>query len=234
MSFLAGPRTRGNSGPPGLPPAKDAAPQWPGRGPRPEAAAPGPAPPRPPAPQSAPARPRRPPGGASVSGPAPGPAPLTRGTAVRTHLRSRPLPGHPQRRRGRSPLGQRGGRGRRARAATAPAARPSSGKASARLREPGQLSAPEAGPEPAVPARPLALGRPPPRTAPRRPAQPLRRSPLSLSAPCAAPGRSCRKRRRPVPPGEGQTAHPPRRQALPAAPPGERKPRARAGGGGGA
>lgn len=62
MSFLARPRTRGNRGPPAGPPAKDAAPQWPGRGPRPEAAAPSPAPPSGPARRSrqAPAPARRP------------------------------------------------------------------------------------------------------------------------------------------------------------------------------
>lgn len=64
-----------------------------------------------------------------------------------------------------------------------PTARPGSRKAPARLRARGQPSAPGAGPEPAVPARPLALGRPPPRAAPRRAAPP----PLAaLPAPCAA------------------------------------------------
>lgn len=94
-----------------------------------------------------------------------------RGAAVRTHLRSRPLPGHPQRRRGRSPLGQRG-------------------------------------------------GRPPPRAAPRRPAAALR-SPRPLRG----PGRSCRKQRKPCPPGEGRPAPRPGAPLRSVAEPlGERKP----------
>lgn len=72
MSFLAGPRTRANRGPLSGPPSKDAAPQRPGRGPRPEAAAPSPAPP------SGPARRAR-----------QAPAPARR----RLGARSRPRPG---------------------------------------------------------------------------------------------------------------------------------------------
>lgn len=199
-----------------------------------EAAAPSPAP-RPPAPHGALARPGARPaasqrgrGRSRGRGPAPGPALLTRGAAVRTHLRPRPLPGHPQRRRGRSPLGQRGGRGRRARAAAASAARPGSGKAPARLRAPGQPSAPGAGPEPAVPACPLALRRPPPRAAPRRPAAARSLRPLRGSGPLLQEAAQA------LPTGGGAARNPPRRRALRAAPPGERKPGARAGGGGGA
>lgn len=131
---------------------------------------------------------------AAACGAVPPPArspPLTRSAAVRTHLRSRPLPGHPQRRRGRSPLGQRGGRGRRARAAAAalwPDPTP------AKLRARGQPSAPGAGPEPAVPARPLAL----------RPAPPRRRSPLS--PPPARPGPLQQEAAQALPTGGGAQA----------------------------
>jgi hypothetical protein len=173
MSFLVCPPTRLNMGPPpqASPPAKDEAPQWLGLGPRTEAAAPRPAPPSGPARRSrqAPAPAWRRPGSQSH----PRSRLLTGGAAVRTHLRSRPLPGHPQRRRGGRPLGQRGGRGRWAQAA-AEALLP--GPAPARLRAPGQPSAPGAGPEPAVPACPA---RPRAPSAPRRPAPPRRRSPLS-------------------------------------------------------
>lgn len=205
-------------GPQASPPAKDVAPQWPGRGPEAGGRSPQPHPTLRPRTALLPGPDARP-VAAWVCGTAPSQALLTRGAAVRTHLRSRPLPGHPQRRRGPSPQGQRGGRGRRARAAAAPAARPGSGKAPASPRAPGQPTDPGAGLEPAVPACPLALGRPPPRAAPRRPAPPRRRLPLALSAPCAARDSSRRKRRRPCPPGEGQPAHPPRRPAQPAAPP---------------
>lgn len=214
MSFPTCPRTRGKTGPPSRPShqgrrsvAAGAGAKAGGRSPRPS-----PAPPPGPARRSrqapAPAR-RRPRRAARLR-----PGPLTRGAAVRTHLRSRPLPGHPQRRRGHSPQGQRGGRGRRARAAVAPAARPGSGKAPARLRVPGQPSALGAGPEPAVPACPLALGRPPPRAAPRRPAAARR----SLSPPPA--------RLRAAPAGSGAgPAHRGRGSLRPRPAAGPRRPR---------
>lgn len=188
------------------PPAKDAAPQWP--------------PPRPPAPHGAPARPRRPPGGGLRCGPAPGPVPAAYPERCSPHTpplaapsgtssaATRPQPFGPA--WGARAAGPGGGGG--------PTARPGSRKAPARLRARGQPSAPGAGPEPAVPARPLALGRPPPRAAPRRPAA-VRRSPRPLRG----PGRSCRKQRRPCPPGEGRT-HPAPPLRSEAAPLGERKP----------
>lgn len=202
------PRTRLRSGPGG------------GRGRR-EAAAPSPTPPSGPARRSrqAPAPARRP--GRAVPPP---PGLLTRGAAVRTHLRSRPLPGHPPRRRGRSPLGQRGGRGRRPRAAAAAAAllpgpapaRPRLGSARPAHRPPRGWPGTRRA---RLPARPRAP------SAPRRPAAARR----SLSPPLARlPAAPAGSGAGPAHRGRG----PPTRPL--AAPPAERKPRARAGRGGGA
>lgn len=229
MSFLAGPRTRANRGPPSGPPSKDAAPQRPGRGPRPEAGGRSPQPrpalrprtARPPGPGARPAAPR-----CTVPPPA---RPRLPGALQSAHTSARGpfrdiLSGDAAAALWASVGGAGGGPGRRRPLLPGPApARPRLGSARPANRPPPGL----ARNPPCPPARsPSGALRPaPPRAAP---------PPLALSAPCAAPGRSCRKRRRPGPPGEGRPAHPPRRRAQPAAPPGERKPGAWAGGGGGA
>lgn len=203
MSFLASRRTRGNGGPPrpALPPrTRLRSGPGGGRGRRPEAAAPSPTPPSGPARRSrqAPAPARR--GLGARSRPRPGPAypgrcsphtPPLAAPSGTSSAATRPQPSGPA--WGAQAAGPGGGGGPccPARLRQGPGEAPRARPTDRPLGWPGTRRA-------RLPARPRAP------SAPRRPAPPRRHSRLALSAPCAAPSRSCRKRRRPCPPGEGQ------------------------------
>lgn len=210
MSFLAGSTDASKPRPPERPSlqgrgsaAAPAGAETGGRSPQPCPALLRPRTARPPGPGARPAAPR-----CAVPPPA---RPRLPGALQSAHTSARgPFLGHPQRRRGRSPLGQRGGAG------GGPGRRrpllpgPAPARAPARLRAPGQPSAPGAGPNPPCPpARsPSGALRPaPPRAAP---------PPLASPPPARLRAAPCRKRRRPGPPGG--------RPAIPAPPPGPSPP----------